>query len=403
MKTLMYIWRNVMRNKLRSLLTILSVGFSLALLTILLGYMAMQDQWGIEASKHHRIVVMSTMGFAGDVPIADVDRVRSMDGIVAAVPYAWYGGMYKDQQMAFAQFGTDPDQVFEVWPEFKIAPEQLKEFKDDRQACVADRRLAERMGWTIGERIPLQGTLYTFNLDLRLVGTFDAPQNSDSLWFNWYYLDEGLKSQSSEMAGNSGTIFAKTSDAGSMPQICKAIDDRFASSDNPTRTQTEAAFAQMFSDMLGNLQLYILIIGLAVVFSLTLVAATAMAMSMRERTTEIAVLKAIGFSKLRVLWMVLGESMWIALLGGLLGVCHGLPVLAGLARYQCPVFPFFHCRYGRPVAFGTAGYCGGNRTGQRPGACHPRVAVIGDRWLATSDLACFPSFPTEYFSNTAER
>ena len=340
MKTLTYIWRNVSRNKLRSSLTILSVGFSLALMTILHGYMAMQDQWGIEASKHHRIVVMSTMGFAGDVPIANVDRVRSMEGVLAAVPYAWYGGTYKDQQMAFAQFATDPDAVFDVWPEFEISPEQKKAFQDDRQACVADRRLAERMNWKIGERIPLEGTFYTFNLDLKLVGTFDAPQNTDSLWFNWYYLDEGLKSQSSEMAGNAGTIFAKTKDAAAMAPVCKAIDDRFASSDNPTRTQTESAFAQMFADMLGNIQVFILVIGIAVVFSLTLVAATAMAMSMRERTTEIAVLKAIGFSKLKVLWLVLGESCWIALIGGVLGVGIGCLCLNGLHSISAQFFPF---------------------------------------------------------------
>ncbi len=340
MKTLKYIWRNVMRNKLRSSLTILSVGFSLALMTILHGYMAMQDEWGAEAAKHHRIVVMSTMGFSGEVPIANVDRVRSMENVKAAVPYSWYGGMYKDQQMAFAQFATDPKEVFNVWPEYKIDPQQLKEFQSDRQACVADRRLAQRMKWEIGERIPLQGTFFTFNLDLKLVGVFDSPQNTDSLWFNWSYLDEGLKAQSSEMAGNAGTVFAKTADAPSMATVCKAIDERFASSDNPTRTQTESAFAQMFTDMIGNIQVFILVIGLAVVFSLTLVAATAMAMSMRERTTEVAVLKAIGFSKLRVLWMVLGESCWIAFLGGLLGIGIGCLCLEGLHNLSAQFFPF---------------------------------------------------------------
>ncbi len=340
MKTLQYIWRNVMRNRLRSSLTILSVGFSLALMTILHGYMAMQDQWGIEASKHHRIVVMSTMGFAGDVPIANLDRVRGMDGVRAAVPYAWYGGVYKDQQMAFAQFGTDPQAVFDVWPEYHISADQLKAFQDDRQACVADRRLAERMKWKIGDRIPLQGTFMTFNLDLKLVGTFESPQNTDSLWFDWTYLDEGLKSGSSELAGNAGTIFAKTDGGSSAATICKTIDERFASSENPTRTQTESAFAQMFADMVGNIQLFILIIGLAVAFSLTLVAATTMAMSMRERTTEVAVLKAIGFSKLRVLWMVLGESCWIALLGGLLGVGIGCLCLQGLHGVSSQFFPF---------------------------------------------------------------
>ncbi len=340
MKTLKYIWRNVTRNKIRSLLTILSVGFSLALMTVLYGYMAMQDQWGLEAEKHHRIVVMSTQGFSGMVPIANVDRVRSMEGIQAAVPYSWFGGSYEDQQMAFAQFATDPTHVFDVWSEYEIDPDQLKQFKDDRQACVADVRLAERMGWSIGERIRLKGTFYPFDLDLKLVGTFKAPQNTDSLWFNWYYLDEGLKSLSSQATGNAGTIFAKTKDAPLMATLSKAVDEKFASSDTPTRTQTESAFAQIFTDMLGNIQAYILNIGMAVVFSLSLVAANAMAMSMRERTTEIAVLKAIGFSKLRVLWMILGEACWIAVCGGILGIGLGCLCLQGLHGASPQFFPF---------------------------------------------------------------
>jgi putative ABC transport system permease protein len=186
----------------------------------------------------------------------------------------------------------------------------------------------------------LQGTFYPFNLDLKLVGLFDAPQNTDSLWFSWYYLDEGLRAMANSGTGNAGTIFAKTRDSSAMASAGAAIDERFASSENPTRTQTEAAFAQMFADMLGNIQAYIFYIGLAVVFSLTLVAATAMAMSMRERTTEISVLKAIGFSRSRVLGMVLGESFVIAILGGILGIgigCLSLQVLHGMSPQ---FFPF---------------------------------------------------------------
>lgn len=339
MKTLKYIWRNVTRNKVRSILTILSIGFSLALMTVLYGFMVMQGVYGVEAAKHHRIVVMSSQGFAGMVPIANVDRVRKMEGIVAAVPYSWYGGTYGDGTQFFAQFGTDPAAVFDVWPEYGIDPEQMAKFKNERQACVADRRLAERMNWQIGDRVRLKGTFYTFNLDLELVGLFDAPQNTDSLWFNWYYLDQGLKSANDPGSGNAGTIFAKTASAELMAPLSKEIDEKFVSSDNPTRTQTESAFAQIFTDMLGNIQAYILNIGLAVVFSLSLVAANAMAMSMRERTTEIAVLKAIGFSKLRVLWLVLGEACWIALIGGVMGILIGCACLEGLHKLSAQFFP----------------------------------------------------------------
>ena len=340
MKGFKYVWRNVTRNKIRSALTVLSVGFSLALMTVLYGYINMQELWGREAEKHHRVVVMNSQGFSGLLPIAYVDRVRAAEGVVAAVPYSWFGGNYKDEQMPFAQFATDPDSVFQVWDDFSIDPQQLANWQKIRQGCVVDRRLAAKRGWKIGERIPLQGTYYPTNLDLELVGVFDTPQNTDSLWFNWYYLDEQLKQMSAPGAGNAGTIFARTTSKEQVAQVAKALDERFASSENPTRTQSEAAFAQMFSDMLGNLQSYIRNIGLAVVFSLSLVAGNSMAMSMRERTTEIALLKAIGFSRLKVLTMVLTESAVVALIGGVLGIaigCGCLQLLHGISSQFFPI------------------------------------------------------------------
>lgn len=341
MKLFKYIWRNATRNKLRTSLTILSVGFSLALMTVLYGYLAMQDVWGNESKLYNRIVVLNKQGFAGKIPISYVDRVRRMEGIKAAVPFAWYGGQYKEEKMPFAQFATDPKEFFNVWAEFKIAPEQLSAWQTNRQGCVVDRRLAEQRGWKIGEKIPLQGTYYPFDLQLVMVGTFDSPTPTGSLYFNWQYLDEGLRNQNAEQAaGNAGTVYAKAVSAAVIPGLCQAIDDHYASSDNPTRTQTEAAFAKIFSDMLGNIQAYIRNIGLAVMFSLTLVAANAMAMSMRERTTEVAVLKAIGFSRARVLNMVLGESCLISAIGGVLGLAVGGSFLQLLNKASPQFFPF---------------------------------------------------------------
>src|SRR5688572_1921807 len=142
MKSLKYIWRNVTRNKLRSSLTMLSVGFSLALLTVLHGYMATQDVWGVESERYNRIVVMNTQGFAGAVPIAYVARIRRVDGVEAAVPYSWFGGNYEGEPATFSQFGTDAEQVFDVWTEFKIEPAQLRAWQENRRGCVVDRRLA---------------------------------------------------------------------------------------------------------------------------------------------------------------------------------------------------------------------------------------------------------------------
>jgi len=327
MKLLTYIWRNVRRNKLRSGLTILSMAFSLALMTILYGYLAMQTVADREGSKSGRLVVLNKQGFAGMLPIAHVQRIRKLDGVAAAIPYMWFGGNYKGRKMPFAQAGTDPKYAFDVFDEYKISEDQLAAFQKDRQGCVADKGLAEQMQWELGERIPLEGTYMPINLDLRLVGIFKAPGNTGSLWFNWNYLDEELKRNMPGFPGNAGMIYAKCKVSGEAAILSQEIDATFANSENATRTRTEGALILMFGEMLGDVKTYIRGISLAVVFALALVAGTTMAMSMRERTTEVAVLKAIGFSKLRVLSLVLGESTMIAILGGLLGIAGGLGAL----------------------------------------------------------------------------
>lgn len=327
MKLLTYIWRNVTRNKLRSSLTILSVGFSLALMTILYGYLAMQGVAEREAEKYDRVVVLNKLGFAAPLPIAHVDKIRRMDAVTCATPFAWYGGNYQNEQALFAQFAVDPAFAFDVFSEYKIAEEHVQAFKDNRRGCVADKTLAEQMEWQIGERIPLQGTIYPADLDLQLVGTFEASANTGSLWFNWHYIDEAMRNLTSSFPMGAGSIYAKCKSADDVAIVGDEIDRMFANSENSTRTRTEAAFQRMFAEMLGDVQAYIRYISLAVIFALALVAATAMAMSMRERTTEIAVLKAIGFSKQRVLALVLGESTMIALIGGILGIAGGLGVL----------------------------------------------------------------------------
>jgi putative ABC transport system permease protein len=327
MKLLTYIWRNVTRNKIRASLTVLSIAFSLALMTILYGYLAMQTVALDEAEKHNRLATLNNLGFASPLPIAIVDKISKIEGVVAATPFSWFGGSYKSQQMAFAQFGVEPKVAFDVFDEYKIPAEQVQAFKDDRQGCVADRRLAEQMGWKLGDRIPIEGTIYPVSLNLNLVGLYEAPTNTGMILFNWNSLDDQLRANFEGFAGNAGMIYTKCAVADEVAIISETIDREFANSENSTRTRTEAAFQKMFAEMMGDVQAYIRYISLAVVFALALVAATAMSMSMRERTTEIAVLKAIGFSGLRVLLLVLGESTLIAVLGGILGIAGGLASL----------------------------------------------------------------------------
>jgi putative ABC transport system permease protein len=254
------------------------------------------------------------------LPISHLDRIRDVPGVKTVVPYAWYMGTYKDERAWFGLVGTIASDIFQVWDECEIDPTQLEAWKEDRQGCVVDRVTARRYGWAVGERIPMKGSNYDYDLDLRLRGIYDGPEWIQGMFFHFDYLDTGLRAKNSPMAGSAGFYFMKAQSAEVIPQVCEEIDRRFASSTAPTRSQSHQAFAQMFEKFLGNIQAYIRNIGFAVVVALTLVAGNTISMSMRERTTEIAVLKAIGFMKRQILGFVLGESIITAVFGGVVGV-----------------------------------------------------------------------------------
>ena len=157
MKFLTYIFRNARRNPIRSFLTIASTSISLFLMMILVTFFAINDEVSSTLGVHNRIVTMNSQGFAGVLPITRVAEVAAMDGVVAATPFSWYGGKYGEETMPFAQFGVDPDTIFTIYDEFKVPPDQLKAFQEDRAGCVVGRKLAEDRGWKVGDPLPLEG------------------------------------------------------------------------------------------------------------------------------------------------------------------------------------------------------------------------------------------------------
>lgn len=328
MKYFKYILRNATRNKLRSALTALSVAISLAMMTVLYGFVKMEDQLLPALAKYHRLIVMNKQGFTDTLPIAMYSYTRSLPGVAAAVPLAWYMGQYKDEKLPPPLLATDPHEIFNVWVELKIDPDQLQVWQDTRNGCVVDRGTAHRRGWKIGEHIPMKGNNYEVDLDLTLCGTYDGPEFIQDMYFRWDYLEELLKQKNSLKCSRTSILFVRAESDDAINGLCEQIDRRYENSDSPTMSQSHQAFLQMFSKFAGNIQAYIRNIGLAVVFSLTLVAGNAMAMSMRERTTEIAVLKAIGFQRGLVLALTLGESIVVSLAGGVAGVAIGRGLMA---------------------------------------------------------------------------
>jgi putative ABC transport system permease protein len=245
-------------------------------------------------------------------------------------PGNWFGGKYKDDKSNnfFAQFGTDPQEFFEVYKDWKISDDEITAWQHDRAGCVVDTHLAQKFGWKLGQRIIIVGTIFPVDLELNIRGFYTAPEDTGSLYYNQKYVEEAVP----YLKGQQGfyTILAKS--AADVPKIQAAVDETFHSSPQPTKTETEKAFQLGFLAMLGNVKAFILSICGAVVFAILLVSANTMAMSIRERTREVAVLKTLGFTRQTVLSLFVGEAVVLALIGGIAGSVVALLLGMGAAK-----------------------------------------------------------------------
>jgi putative ABC transport system permease protein len=325
LKFLPLIFRNVMRNKIRSLFTGLSIAVSLFLVVTLYSLLTHQDEITEATKVYNRVAVLHEAGLAGQLPIAYLDRIRRLSGVEVAAPMSWFGGNYREETVQFAQFATDPATIFTVYPELTVNPEELKNWQGDRTGALVGSVIAKNKGWKVGSKIPLQGNIYPIDLELTVDGIYDGPSTADKEWvlFHFAYMDESLKELRDPSAGNAGIIMLRTTSEGQIAPVMQSIESSFASSDAPVKPMTEKQFAQSFTEMVGNVKGFIQYTSMAVVVALLCVAANTMAMSLRERTREIALLKAIGFPQNSVMGMFLCESVLIGLLGGVLGALGG--------------------------------------------------------------------------------
>jgi putative ABC transport system permease protein len=325
-----FVSKNAFRNKRRSILTVLSIGFSLLLLTLMMTVWRSfyLDKGSAESAQ--RLVTRHKVSLAFTMPAYYRQKIRAVPGVAAVVPENWFGGIYKDQKPEnfFAQFGTDPEEFFTVYKEFQISPDQITAWQRDRAGAVVDSELAKKHGWKVGDRVHLQGTIFPVNLELTIRGIFVAPQPTQSLYFNQKYVEEAV----SFMNGQHGIYAILAATPQDVSKVSGAVDDMFRNSPKPTKTESEKAFQLGFIAMLGNVKAFILSICLAVVFTILLVSANTMAMSIRERTREVAVLKTLGFTRQTILGLFVGEAVTLSLVGGVLGSLVAMFLIAGAAR-----------------------------------------------------------------------
>ncbi len=325
-----FIIRNAFRNKRRSLLTMVSISFSLLLLTMMICIWRSfyVDQVAPEAAR--RLIVRDRVSLAFFLPAFYREKIRAVQGVTAVAPLTWFGGRYIDDRPEhfFAQLGTDPDEYLKVASDKIIPEDQLKAWQHDRAGAIVDVTLADKYGWKIGDRVTLQANIFPTNLDLTIRGIYhrDPPQNA--LYFNMKYLEEAVP----WFKGQAGWYAAQIDSPNNVATASKTIDDMFHNSPLQTKTESEKAFQLGFVASLGNVKAFILSICGAVVFAIMLVSANTMAMSVRSRTREVAVLKTLGFTRQRVLSIFVSEAVALALAGGVLGVLIAIPVIATITH-----------------------------------------------------------------------
>ena len=325
-----FVVRNTFRNKRRSLLTMISISFSLLLLTLMICIWRSFyiDQVAPEAAR--RLITRDRVSLAFFLPAYYRDKIRAIPGVTAIAPLTWFGGRYIDDrpQHFFAQLATDPDEYLKVASDKIVPPDQLAAWQHDRAGALVDVTLANKYGWKIGDHITLQGTIFPANpeLTIRAIYHRDPPQNS--LYFNAKYLEEAVP----WFKGQAGWYATQVDSADDVARVSKEIDEMFRNSPLPTKTESEKAFQLGFVASLGNVKAFILGICGAVVFTIMLVSANTMAMSVRSRTREVAVLKALGFTRQGVLSIFVSESVALSLAGGVLGILTAIPLIALLTR-----------------------------------------------------------------------
>lgn len=323
-----FVAKNALRSKRRSFLTILSVGFSIALLTIMatIWRSFYIDQTGPTAPL--RLYTRTCAFFTYAMPRDYRKKIRSIPGVVALTPMNMFNGTYKDEKAEddFPQGGTDPDEFLKVYRDYQIPQDQLLAWQRDRAGAIVENSLAAQHGWKPGDRIFLKGDFFPINLELTIRGIYKPPVPARGIWFNWKTVEEALPYAKDDFY----VLLADS--AKDVPKIESAVDAMFHNSPQPTITETEKSLELDFISMLGNVKAFILSICLAVTFTIQLVSANTVATSARERTREVALLRTFGFTRELILRLFLAEALGSAIIGGVLGITAASGLLYTLRR-----------------------------------------------------------------------
>jgi putative ABC transport system permease protein len=349
MKYAKLIFKNILRNKRRTLLTISSLVVSLFLIISLATILTEFDR-GTEESSPLRLVSRHSVSLGFVIPMAHLQKMKTVPGVKEAMPFSWFGGIYKDERNFFANFAVDARKMRDVLPEVKMSDAEWQAFINDRQGAIVGRKLVMLYGFTPGQRITLKSPIYNQSVEFIIRGVYTGADEK-TLYFQYDYLNELLP----EWAKNQVSTFSIVANtAEDVPRVGQAIDSIFANTDAPTKTESEREFALSFQTMMGGVKTFLYAIMAAITFSLLLVMGNTMAMTVRERTKEVGTLKAIGFQRRTITALFLGEALVVACIGAAIGIGAAVLIFRSvdLSLYIPNLISFIPTRETLALAFG---------------------------------------------------
>lgn len=323
MKYMSLTLRNLARRPVRTVLLFAAMVVSFLLFGVLM-ILRVAFTMGVEVAGVDRLMMTNKMSIIQPLPVSYLERIRAVDGVTLVSHASWFGGIYQDPSNNVFQFAVEPESYMQMYQEFRLPPDQMTAWLADRQGCIVGRDLANRFGWKVGDRIPIQGTFNRpkggdgITWEFNIVGIYDGDQDVDKtqFLFRYDYLDENRTAP----RGITGWYLIKVADPARSAEIAKRIDALFENSAFETKTSTEKAVAQSFANQVGDIGAIVNRISAVVLFIVLLIAASQMSLSIRERTREIGALKAIGFSDGLVMGLVLAESVTLSTIAGAIGL-----------------------------------------------------------------------------------
>jgi putative ABC transport system permease protein len=340
MKYLPLIWANLMRRKARTLFTLLSV-LAAFLLFGVLGAVRQAFTGGVELAGADRLVTMNKISLVNSMPMSYGDRIATVPGVAEVSYQDWVGAYFQDPKQPIVAFGVDAKSYLDIHPDMHLPPAQMQAWLDDRQGVIIGATLAKQYGWKPGDHFPLRSNIWrdkqgNSTWDVNVDGIYTGGQDN-ILFMHYKYLDDPRAFRQNQV----GMFILKVADPTNSGKIATQVDQLFANSESETKTSTEKAFLQGFAAQLGDIGKIVTGIVTAVLFSMLLVTANTMAQSIRERTSELAVLKALGFGERGIALMVLAESLLVTAIGGVLGLLLALLLVSGVSTKLIAFLPGF--------------------------------------------------------------